>query len=41
MTRPDILTALNRLSSLCWILMIRQKAAERPADTNRSFNTDS
>lgn len=26
MTRTDILTALNRLSSLCWILMIRLKA---------------
>ncbi len=25
-TRSDILTALNRLSSLCWILMIRLKA---------------
>lgn len=27
-TRPDLLKALNRLSSLCWILMIRVKAGE-------------
>lgn len=27
-TRGDILTALNRLSSLCWILMIRLKAGK-------------
>lgn len=27
-TRTDILTALNRLSSLCWILMIRLKAKQ-------------
>lgn len=26
--RPDLLTALNRLSSLCWILMIRLKAGQ-------------
>lgn len=26
--RADLLTALNRLSSLCWILMIRLKAGE-------------
>lgn len=28
LTRRDILTALNRLSSLCWILMIRLKAGQ-------------
>lgn len=28
-TRPDLVQALNRLSSLCWILMIRCKA-EKP-----------
>lgn len=28
-TREDMLLALNRLSSLCWILMIRLKAAQR------------
>lgn len=27
-TRPDIVRALNRLSSLCWILMIRCKAGK-------------
>ena len=27
-TRPDMVQALNRLSSLCWILMIRQKAGK-------------
>lgn len=27
-TRPDIVRALNRLSSLCWILMIRSKAGK-------------
>lgn len=28
--RPDILLALNRLSSLCWIMMIRLKAGNYP-----------
>lgn len=28
LSRSDILTALNRLSSLCWILMIRLKAGQ-------------
>lgn len=28
LTRSDLLTALNRLSSLCWILMIRLKAGQ-------------
>lgn len=32
LTRPDIVTALNRLSSLCWILMIRLKAGAFPCD---------
>lgn len=27
-TRPDLVQALNRLSSLCWILMIRLKAGK-------------
>ena len=28
LTRPDLVTALNRLSSLCWILMIQLKAGK-------------
>lgn len=29
-TRPDLVQALNRLSSLCWILMIRLKSGASP-----------
>ena len=29
-SRPDILLAMNRLSSLCWIWMIRLKAGKEP-----------
>lgn len=28
-TRPDLVQALNRLSSLCWILMIRLRAGQK------------
>ena len=34
-TREDILLALNRLSSLCWILMIRLRGEERRNDESR------
>ena len=37
LARPDLVKALNRLSSLCWILMIREKKNAQGKTASRAL----